>query len=149
MGKNCGWSLFWLLFGALTGTALSGSVNLSVGLDPNRPVGLYEGPATYRRDSRGRPFKSIIIRANPFHNNADSNLIPDRLINTTSDITNQQPREEAATATTASPLPNAAPNRPFKSFLITSKPFGLGNADSNSVRDRSTSTTTVFFDNNL
>lgn len=147
MENSCGWLLPCLLFGALVGTASAGtSVNLQVGLDPSRPVGLYEGPQTYRRDARGRPFKSIIIRASPSSiSNTDSNSIRDRSTSVPTTTTEPSKDGYSSTSTTASPLPRAASNQPFKSFVITSKPFGLGSADSNFIRDRSTTTTTVCY----
>lgn len=106
-------------------------VDIQVGIHPERPVALYEGPPTFRRDSRGRPFKSIIVTSKPFGiGNSGSNVVRD------SSTTSSSP----STTTTAKP---SISSRPLRPFIITSKPFGFVNPASNFVRDSSSTTTTT------
>ena len=136
-----------ILSSLLFATVLSVPVDLQVGVDPNRPVTLYEAPPTYRRDARGRPFKSIIIRANPFGFNRQSdqqNAISDHLsaattTTTTTTTTTEKPDDNKSPITTATTPPKTITQ--FKSIIVTSKPFGL---DSNSIRDQSTTTVHAF-----
>ena len=51
------------------------NVPITISVDSSRPLALYEAPATYRRDSRGRPFKSIIVTSRPFGFDVASNDI--------------------------------------------------------------------------
>lgn len=131
-----------ILSSLLFATVLSVPVDLQVGVDPNRPVSLYEGPPTYRRDARGRPFKSIIIRANPFGFNRhgdQQNAISDHSSASTTTTTTTTEKPEDSITTTTPPSPKTM--RPFKSIIVTSKPFGL---DNNSIREQSTTTVHAF-----
>lgn len=116
-------------------------VDIQVSVDPNLPVALYEGPQTYRRDSRGRPFKSIIVTSSKLFglgSSSGSNFVRDS--STTSSTT-------STTTTTTTPAP--PPRRPLnvsqrlKPFIVTSRPFGFANSASNLVRDSSTTTTST------
>ena len=104
----------------------AGPVEIQVSVDPNRPLALYEGPQSHRRDSRGRPFKSIIVTSKPFGiGNPDSNSVQD---------------SPSSSTTTPRPL-NVRST--FKPFIITSKPFGFANSATNQVKDTSTTSTTT------
>ena len=113
--------------------------DIQVSVNPNLPVALYKGPATYRRDSRGRPFKSIIVTSSKLFgigNSAGSNSVRDS--STSSSTT--------STTTTPSPPPRSSLNnvgQRLKPFIVTSRPFGFANSASNFVRDSSTASPTT------
>lgn len=111
-------------------------LDIQVGIDPNRPVTLYKGPQTYRRDARGRPFKSIILTSS-------------KLFGTSSNLVRDSSTSSTTTSTTTTTTPRPPPRSPLnvgqrlKPFIVTSRPFGFANLASNLVRDSTTTSTTT------
>ncbi|XP_057371647.1 uncharacterized protein LOC130692532 [Daphnia carinata] len=129
----------FLLFAIFNLPALTAHpLDIQVGIDPNRPLALYEGPQTYRRDARGRPFKSIILTSSKLFG-IGSNLLRDSSTSSSTTAT-------TTTTTTTPPPPPRSPlnvGQRLKPFVVTSKPFGFANPASNLLRESTTTSTTT------
>lgn len=133
MGRLFAVFLLYAIF--IVPTLTAHQLDIQVGIDPNRPLALHEGPKTYRRDARGRPFKSIILTSSKLFG-IGSNLLRDS--STSSSTT--------STTTTIPPLPPRSPlnvDQRLKPFIVTSRPFGFANPAGNLLRESTTTSTTT------